>query len=658
MKLTYTKNKIVPDQEIPDTVKNPVYVTADNLDTSSKFIIREGKKYKNRFANWVGSSLTKASDFLEHTVPKESVCGEKIDEAFEFVNNKFMQWIGNVKDTVNDLLGKGSGYPMLEHWLCNKAATAFEAIIVIIKTIIYFPMLLAKLLKELIKKVFALVNSVISKIFGCLDSAIDAIIKNLSGITISQLFKKLAELLIACDYVSQPILSLLSVTCEKLLPPLRDTIPMIDELLKKHDNGENHNGEWFDFRSSKEALIFVTQLNEAFNNSRDSLINNENVVSLRNSYKNFKKDVYDALKLALDTILFPLFWLERKYNSFLNTRSRMLGQVVNFFTGWIFPKESVTGERIKRRRYSIVDLLKIAEGMTKCSSYACKNSADRNRRRLERIYDTLCVGKDGKWFNPFQWMKESRSFMMATLDPNFQEDSVSDVDYLINSISNTSIDNLIQVDNISKAIDSEAKKNKNDSKVLNETKLDSLQSNNKNSNTNMSNTLRYNQIHTDKNAISNSFIADRFRTKELVNSLIRNNEELKKIDDVEDLISDYITVNNSYSNIKSIYSKIMLGDKLYIEEKRFAVERCIDRIRSLQNSFNNSQNLISSFGDQSKLAYNRVIIRKYKSLDKAKNALDTAIKSSASISTQLQLEKNKLPKLKAEYQKYVSTINM
>jgi hypothetical protein len=149
-------------------------------------------------------------------------------------------------------------------------------------------------------------------------------------------------------------------------------------------------------RRKKIKLVDLDELNELLNkfNPFNGLLNGAKKLNeLGRSYVQYGIANVYAKAMA------PLHKLEDRYNNFLRTRSRLLGILVNSTIGWLFPdcgSSKFEDGRIKRKRYSILDVVNILDSMNTCNSYICGNI----NNQVSELLAELELSRYGRWINP------------------------------------------------------------------------------------------------------------------------------------------------------------------------------------------------------------------------------------------------------------------
>jgi hypothetical protein len=143
--------------------------------------------------------------------------------------------------------------------------------------------------------------------------------------------------------------------------------------------------------------------------------------------------VQNGIGQVYENTMAQLHRVEAWYNNLLATKSRTLGKIVNASIGWLFPdcgSSKFSDGVIKRRSYSILDVVNILDSMNGCNYYICGSL----NNRVSELLAQLELSKYGKWINPLININTTINKMIDNLFVNtFGTDSEIANQELLNS---------------------------------------------------------------------------------------------------------------------------------------------------------------------------------------------------------------------------------
>jgi len=277
-----------------------------------------------------------------------------------------------------------------------------------IKSLIAIPLTILNALYKILQKIKDIANNLTNKLFDCFGAFLQGMQDSVGKMNVDFQFKfndlfsfldDVENFLRNCEVVSRPMIDLFN----ELVNPCSST--SMREVFNKI--GMTSEDEDLSFCSASDVIAFLER------RKKIKLVDLDELNSLLNKFNPFNGLMNGAKKLnelgrsyvqygianVYAKAMAPLHKLEDLYNNFLRTRSRFLGILVNSTIGWLFPdcgSSKFEDGRIKRKRYSILDVVNILDSMNTCNSYICGNI----NNQVSELLAELELSRFGRWINP------------------------------------------------------------------------------------------------------------------------------------------------------------------------------------------------------------------------------------------------------------------
>lgn len=338
-------------------------------------------------------------------------------------NNAIVKYISQGVDAINNAIDgvKSFGRSVvgaitnskiglgIRGFYCGVLAPGMQILLMAIKSIIAIPLTILNALYKIIQKIKDIASGLTNKLFDCFGAFLQGMQDSVGSMNVNFEFKfndlfsfldDVENFLKNCEIVSKPMLD----TFNAMINPCSSTSmrPIFNELGMTSEDVEEPTlcsaADLIAFlqRRKKIKLIDLDKINKLLNsfNPFNSLFNGAKKLNeLTRTYTQY------GIAKVYENLMGPLHRLEAWYNNFLRTRSRLLGLVVNSTIGWLFPdcgSSKFDGGIIKRRKYSILDVVNILDSMNGCNSYICGNI----NNQVSELLAQLELSKFGRWVNP------------------------------------------------------------------------------------------------------------------------------------------------------------------------------------------------------------------------------------------------------------------
>lgn len=339
----------------------------------------------------------------------------KNNAVVQFINTsigKVNNAIDGVKSFGKAVIGAISNSKLglkLRSFYCGTLAPAMQILLMVLKSLIAIPLTILNALYKIIQKIKDIANSLTKKLFDCFNSFLSGMQDSVGSMSMNYEFKvndlfsfldDVDNFLANCEIVSRPLIDSFNQMINPCSPAsARDFFDAIGMTQKGVDEPVLCSAD--DLRKllarrKKNQLIDTGKLNDFLNrqNPFKGVFNGAKALNeLARTY------TQNGIARIYEKAMAPLHWLEAKYNNFLAARSRLLGRIVNSTIGWLFPdcgSSKFEDGIIKRRKYSILDVVNILDSMGTCNSYICGGI----NNQVSEMLAQLEISKWGKWINP------------------------------------------------------------------------------------------------------------------------------------------------------------------------------------------------------------------------------------------------------------------
>lgn len=337
-------------------------------------------------------------------------------------NNAIMKFIASAVDKINNaidgvksfgrkIVGAISNSPLglgIRGLYCGILAPSMQILLMAIRSIISIPLTLLNSLYKIVQKIKDIASGLTNKLFDCFGAALQGMQDSLGEMDVNFEFKfndlfsfleDVENFLKNCEVISKPMIN----TFNELVSHCSSTSmrSIFNEVGMTTDDEDIHFCSAADLiafldRRKKIKLIDLSKINNLLNqfNPFNGLFNGAKKLNeLTRTYVQY------GIASAYASTMARLHQLEVMYNNLLSSRSRTLGKIVNSTIGWLFPdcgSSKFEGGIIKRRAYSILDVVNILDSMNGCNSYICGNL----NNQVSELLAELELSKYGKWINP------------------------------------------------------------------------------------------------------------------------------------------------------------------------------------------------------------------------------------------------------------------
>lgn len=337
-------------------------------------------------------------------------------------NNAIMKYLTSAVDGINNAIDSVKSFgrrvvgavvnsPLglsIRGFYCGVLAPSMQILLMAIKSLIAIPLTILNALYKIIQKIKDIANDLTNKLFDCFGAFLQGMQDSVGNMGVNFAFKfndlfsfldDVENFLRNCEVVSRPMIDLFN----ELVNPCSST--SMREVFNRI--GMTSEDEDISFCSASDVIAFLERrrglklidldaINELLNkfNPFNGLLNGAKKLNeLGRSYVQY------GIASVYEKTMAPLHKLEDRYNNFLRTRSRLLGILVNSTIGWLFPdcgSSKFEDGRIKRRKYSILDVVNILDSMNGCNSYICGNI----NNQVSELLAELELSRFGRWINP------------------------------------------------------------------------------------------------------------------------------------------------------------------------------------------------------------------------------------------------------------------
>lgn len=337
-------------------------------------------------------------------------------------NNAMLRYITSGVDAINNaidavksfgkkVVGSITNSPLglsIRGFYCGVLAPSMQILLMAIKSLIAIPLTILNALYKILQKIKDIANNLTNKLFDCFGAFLQGMQDSVGKMNVDFQFKfndlfsfldDVENFLRNCEVVSRPMIDLFN----ELVNPCSST--SMREVFNKI--GMTSEDEDISFCSASDVIAFLER------RKKIKLVDLDELNSLLNKFNPFNGLMNGAKKLnelgrsyvqygianVYAKAMAPLHKLEDLYNNFLRTRSRFLGILVNSTIGWLFPdcgSSKFEDGRIKRKRYSILDVVNILDSMNTCNSYICGNI----NNQVSELLAELELSRFGRWINP------------------------------------------------------------------------------------------------------------------------------------------------------------------------------------------------------------------------------------------------------------------
>lgn len=374
---------------------------ADSLTVSKCY--QFGESSMASIAGLGGQCSTNIMDMLENTL-KNNAIARFINTNIKRINNA----IDGVKSFGNKI-NNSDVFKKVKGFYCGTLAPAMKILLMLLNSLISVPLTILKSIYKFLNKLRDVADSVMNKLFDCMGGYIQGMQDSVGkfdlkpDMTIKDLLfflDDLANFLDNCEVISRPLINSFndminpcsSVSMRVIFDKIGMTTPNFDEpILCSAEDLKN-----FINRRNKIITLTKKEVNQFINkfNPLDGIFNTAKALTQISR-------TYTAIGIAKlhEAIIKPVHKLETMYNNFLSSRSRLLGKIVNAAIGWLLPNcgsAKFDEGLIRRRKYSIRDILNILDSMHGCNTYLCGNI----NNQVQTLLATLEMNKFGFWINP------------------------------------------------------------------------------------------------------------------------------------------------------------------------------------------------------------------------------------------------------------------
>jgi len=339
----------------------------------------------------------------------------KNNAVVQFINTsigKVNNAIDGVKSFGKTVIGAISNSKMglkLRSFYCGTLAPAMQILLMVLKALIAIPLTILNALYKIIQKIKDIANSLTKKLFDCFNSFLGGMQDSVGQMSMNYQFKlndlfsfldDVDNFLANCEIISRPLIDSFNQMINPCSPttarPFFDAIGMTTEGVDEPILCSAEDLRALLARRKKNQEISTNALNDFLNrqNPFSGVFNGAKALNeLTRAYtQNGIAQIYAAT-------MTPLHGLETRYNNLLSARSSILGRIVNSTIGWLFP-DCGSGKFedgiIKRRKYSIKDVINILDSMNGCNSYICGGI----NNQVSELLAQLELSKWGRWINP------------------------------------------------------------------------------------------------------------------------------------------------------------------------------------------------------------------------------------------------------------------
>lgn len=334
-------------------------------------------------------------------------CNPSIQDTLSrFTKNTFSnRYISKFTSAVDMLKNKAGSLANVKEkfgqsYYCTILAPMFNILINLIESLVYLVKKILALIYMYIAKILEIIKNLVNKLFSCFEAAIEkfkSLLDNIKAPDFLNFMKGVTVWSERCEIIAGPIVSMFNLMVAN---------STIKQML--YDLGSiNSTDTVIHFDSIQEVNAFLKvalNLADSINNKKTKVLNEiYNSSPIQNAaygYKLMKAYTQYAIASVTEKILAPIIRLNSIYNNLLHTRSRYLGIVVNTLIGWLFPPKGYAHNYedniIRRRKYSIVDVLIICDSLNDCNDYLCGGL----KNRIEELFNELKLNRTCWWMNP------------------------------------------------------------------------------------------------------------------------------------------------------------------------------------------------------------------------------------------------------------------
>lgn len=374
---------------------------ADSVTVSKCY--QFGESSMSSVAGLGGKCSTNIMDMLETTLKNNAIA--------RFINTNIKK-INNAIDGVKSFGNKVSNstvFKKVKGFYCGTLAPAMKVLLMLLNSLLSVPLTILKGIYKFLNKLRDVADSVMNKLFDCMGGYIQGMQDSIGtfdfkpDMTIKDLLfflDDLSKFLENCEVISRPLINSFndminpcsSVSMRTIFDKIGMTTPDYDEPI---------------LCSAEDLINFINRRNKIITltkNEINQFINKFNPIDgIFNAAKALTQisRTYTTIGIAKlhEAIIKPVHKMEAMYNNFLSSRSRLLGKIVNAAIGWLLPNcgsSKFDEGLIRRRKYSIRDVLNILDSMHGCNTYLCGNI----NNQVQTLLATLETNKFGFWINP------------------------------------------------------------------------------------------------------------------------------------------------------------------------------------------------------------------------------------------------------------------
>lgn len=359
---------------------------------------------------------TSVMDSLESLLMNNSIA-KFLNKGLKTANNA----IDSVKSFGSKAVGavtNSSAFKSVKSFYCGTLAPAMKILLMVLESLIAIPLTILRGIYKFLQKIRDVATSLVNKLFDCMGGFLDGLEDSIGTFDLKVDFKlndllsffdDLSEFLKNCEVISRPLLetfnAFIDPCSDKTLRPLFNAIGMTSD-----DVEEPILCSAEDLRKFLDRRKNIINIDPEIINKLISSINPISGIFKGARILTNMARTYSAYGISAvhDAMVRPFHKLEAMYNNFLSTRSRFLGILVNSLLGWLLPdcgSSKFDEGIIRRRKYSINDVIAILDSMSNCNSYMCGGI----NNQVQTMLASLELSKWGKWVNPLVKANETVS---------------------------------------------------------------------------------------------------------------------------------------------------------------------------------------------------------------------------------------------------------
>lgn len=313
--------------------------------------------------------------------------------------NKFTSAVDMAKNTIGNTVSNLQN-KFGQSYYCTVLAPTFKILLELLEGLIEKPKKILALIYKYIEKILEIIRNLVNKLFNCFEAAIakfKSILDNLKAPDYLSFMQGVTVWSERCEVIAGPIVTLFNnMVADKTIKGMYVDLGVIGSMddVVVFESIQDVN------KFLKMAMNFSKRINDVKDRVLNRIYNSSPIQKAEYGYKLMKATTQYAMAIVMQKILSPLLRLNSLYNNMLHTRSRYLGIVVNSLIGWLFPPKGYAHNYedniIKRRRYSIADVLIICDSLHDCNDYLCGGISN----RVKQMFEELKLNRDCWWLNP------------------------------------------------------------------------------------------------------------------------------------------------------------------------------------------------------------------------------------------------------------------